>query len=54
MRNPSLGISQEELQRKREKMRQGLDEQMALLEERAKEARLQDLLEGAETKADEP
>jgi len=41
----------EELQRKREKMRQGLDEQMALLEERAKEARLQDLLEGAETKA---
>jgi len=41
----------EELHQKRLKNRQNLDEQMALLEERAKESRLQDLLEGAETKA---
>ena len=32
-------------------MRKGLDEQMALIEERAKEARLQDLMDGAEIKA---
>ena len=32
-------------------MRKGLDEQMALIEERAKEARLQDVMEGAEIKA---
>mmetsp|Transcript_65457 Transcript_65457/g.153142 ORF Transcript_65457/g.153142 Transcript_65457/m.153142 type:complete len:530 (-) Transcript_65457:171-1760(-) len=36
---------------KRMAMRRGLDEQMALIEERAKEARLQDLMEGAEIKA---
>ncbi|OLP90248.1 Kynurenine 3-monooxygenase [Symbiodinium microadriaticum] len=36
---------------KRMAMRKGLDEQMALIEERAKEARLQDLMEGAEIKA---
>eukprot|EP00913_Durusdinium_trenchii_P002650 g2453.t1 len=41
----------EELSQKRRKMRQNLDEQMALQEERAKEARLHDLLEGAEVKA---
>lgn len=32
-------------------MRQNLDEHMALLGERAKESRMQDLLEGAEVKA---
>ena len=42
---------EEELSQKRRKMRQNLDEQMALQEERAKEARLHDLLEGAEVKA---
>ncbi|CAE7694254.1 unnamed protein product [Symbiodinium sp. CCMP2456] len=36
---------------KRMAMRKGLDEQMALIEQRAKEARLQDLMEGAEIKA---
>jgi len=41
----------EELHQKRLRNRQNLDEQMALLEERAKESRLQDLLDGAETKA---
>ena len=35
---------------KRMAMRKGLDEQMALIEERAREARLQDLMEGAEIK----